>query len=281
MMPMNLPQPNEPFAWTQAEGLPALVCRPLADVAPHLFTTRGWPPGAAAGAVDDATWGSVARGIGVDASHLVRARQVHGTKVIVAKEAGGDLGEADIILSKEPALAVAVQSADCVPILIADRRTGAVAAAHAGWRGLSVRVPGTTVAAMTREFGAQRKDLVAAIGPAIGACCYEVGRDVLDRFIRTGFTGDQIERWFLPRPAADARNPPMASVPKEPRAERWYFDAWASAREQLRMVGIPEAQIFTAELCTASHPGWLCSYRRDGAPAGRLAAVIRPRPHSA
>jgi hypothetical protein len=250
-----------------------LVCRPLAEIAPHFFTTRGWPPGQA-GAGDEA-WARVAESAGVPPSYLVRARQVHGTLVVAASEPGTEMTDGDVIVTKNPALALAVQSADCVPILIADRGTGAVAAVHAGWRGLSVRVPGATVAAMTREFGSQRKDLVAAIGPSIGACCYEVGRDVLDRFIKTGFTGDQIERWFARAPAADPRNPPMPSLPKEARADHWYFDGWASAREQLRMVGIPEGQIFAAELCTASHPESLCSYRRDGSPAGRLAAVIR------
>ena len=197
--------------------------------------------------------------------------------VVAANAFGEPMTDADIIVSNNPALALAVQSADCVPILIADRRTGAVAAAHAGWRGLSVRVPGTTVAAMTRQFGSQRKDLVAAIGPAIGACCYEVGRDVRDRFTRTGFTSDQIERWFLRRPIVDARNPPMSSLRAAMRPEHWYFDGWASAREQLQMVGVPEKQIFAAELCTASHPDSLCSYRRDGSPSGRLAAVIRAK----
>lgn len=247
----------------------------MAEVAAHFFTTRAWAPGQAG--ADDTAWEPVARAAGVAPRQLVRARQVHGMMAVVAKEGGEPTRDADIIVSNNPELALAVQSADCVPILIADRRTGAVAAAHAGWRGLSVRVPGAAVAAMTREFGSQRKDLVAAIGPAIGACCYEVGRDVLDRFIRTGFTRDQIERWFRANPVDDRRNPPLPSLRAEARPDHWYFDAWSSARDQLRMVGIPDGQIFAAELCTASHPETLCSYRRDGSPAGRLAAVIRTR----
>ena len=264
----------------QASGLPALVCRPLADIAPHFFTTRGWPLGSQApeaGADVRERWGDIAAAAGVDVAHLVRAHQVHGTMVLVAREPMGEMADADIIVSNSPELAVAVQSADCVPILIADRRTGAVAAAHAGWRGLSVRVPAAAVAALLREFGSRRTDLVAAIGPAIGACCYEVGADVRQRFVRTGFTGDQIERWFRERPGPSARNPSMPSLPVAPREDHWYFDGWASAREQLQAVGVPADQIFVAELCTASHPEWLCSYRRDGSPAGRLAGAIRAR----
>jgi purine-nucleoside/S-methyl-5'-thioadenosine phosphorylase / adenosine deaminase len=284
---MSRPQPNDPFAWVQAAGLPALVCRPLAEIAPHVFTTRGWPlgsctPETSAGA--DEQWREVAAAMDVDASHLVRVRQVHGTMVVVAREPAVEASDADIIVSSSSALALTVQSADCVPILVADRRTGAVAAAHAGWRGLSVRVPAATVAALAREFGSQRKDLVAAIGPAIGACCYEVGADVHQRFVRAGFTGDQLARWFLERPAPSARNPtvfpglpglPGPSRNTGPRADHWFFDAWASAREQLQAVGMSTEQIFVAELCTASHSEWFCSYRRDGAPAGRMAAAIR------
>jgi purine-nucleoside/S-methyl-5'-thioadenosine phosphorylase / adenosine deaminase len=278
---MNLSQRNDPFGWVQATGLPALVCGPLAEIAPHIFTTRGWPLGSQApetsGGVDE-RWRDIAAAMDVDASHLVRVRQVHGTTVVVAREPAAEASDADIIVSSSAELALAVQSADCVPILIADRRTGAVAAAHAGWRGLSARVPAATVAALGREFGSQRKDLVVAIGPAIGACCYEVGADVHQRFARTGFTGDQLERWFLKRPAPSARNPTVLSGPfrsADPRADHWYFDGWASAREQLQALGLSAEQIFVAELCTASHPEWFCSYRRDGSPAGRMAAAIR------
>jgi hypothetical protein len=234
--------------------------------------------GDASNQLTDARWTDVAAAMNVDAAHLARVRQVHGTMVVVARQAAAAGADADIIVSDNPDLALAVQAADCVPILIADRRTGAVAAAHAGWRGLSVRVPAAAVAALGREFGSQRKDLVAAVGPAIGACCYEVGTDVFQRFVRTGFTGDQIGRWFLSRPAPSARNAtvlPEASRNGGPRDDHWYFDAWASAREQLEAVGIPAGQIFVAELCTASHPEWLCSYRRDGSPAGRMAGAIR------
>jgi YfiH family protein len=260
----------------QAGALPALVCAPLAAVAPHLFTTRAWRLGTAADASDRPAWSEVAAAIGVAEESLVRARQVHGTAVIVAAAPMAPQ-DGDILLARNGGLAVAVQTADCVPILLADARIGAVAAVHAGWRGLSVRAPGAAVAALVRTFGCAKKDLLAAIGPAVSSCCYEVGPDVLERFMRMGFTGDQVERWFRPAPAPTARNPSMEGLPRPPRGDHWYFDAALSARDQLRMVGVPEDRTFSADLCTASHPDALCSYRRDGAPAGRLAAVIRPR----
>src|SRR5262249_2256482 len=137
----------------------------------------------------------------------------------------------------------------------------------------------TAVAALRRHFGSRPQDLIAAVGPSIGACCYEVGPDVVQRFQRAGFGGDRLGAWFLDGPAQLPGNPSMPGL--TPRADHWFFEGWAASRDQLIGAGVPVAQIFVAELCTASHPATLCSYRRDGAPAGRLAGAIRrrlPRP---
>jgi YfiH family protein len=144
-------------------------------------------------------------------------------------------------------------------LLLADRRTGAVAAAHAGWRGLAARVPDAAVHALAQAFGSRPGDLVAAIGPSISAPRYEVGEDVRERFQHAGFSAQQISGWFAP---AD-------------RTGHWYFDGWASARDQLAASGIAPDQIHVAGLCTASWPEVFCSYRRDGKAAGRIAAAIR------
>jgi YfiH family protein len=144
---------------------------------------------------------------------------------------------------------------------MADRRTGAVAAAHAGWRGLAARVPEVAVQALAREFGSRPADLVAAIGPSISAARYEVGEDVRRHFAASGCSADQLARWFA---AGD-------------RPSHWYFDGWRSARDLLEAAGVPAAQIHAAQLCTASHPDALCSYRRDGTRAGRMAGAIRSR----
>lgn len=211
----------------------------------------------------------------VDPSRLVRVRQVHGRSAAIAEDAGDSQAQADIIVSGDPTLALAVQTADCIPLLLADRRTGVVAAAHAGWRGLAARAPAAAVATLAREFGSRSADLIAAIGPAIGACCYEVGADVRERFAAAGCSGDQLARWFLTVPPRSVRN---ASIPEArgPRApDRWFFEVWATAREQLMEAGVRDDQIFVAGLCTASHPDVFCSYRRDGPSAGRTAGAIR------
>jgi purine-nucleoside/S-methyl-5'-thioadenosine phosphorylase / adenosine deaminase len=190
------------------------------------------------------------------------------------------LPDADIIVSNDPSTAIAIQSADCVPLLIADRRTGAVAAAHAGWRGLAIGVPRAAVEALVSDFGSRTVDLVVAAGPSIGACCYEVGSAVLDRFERAGWPPSAIGRWFFDRPRATVRNPSMAGLPAEPRPDHWYFDSGRATLDQLEAAGVPADQMFAAELCTGSHPAVLCSYRRDGVGAGRIAAAIRARGRS-
>src|SRR4051794_30758470 len=177
---MILPPVPAPFAWQSTSAGPALVCRALEPFAPHFFTTRAWTLGASR--VDGsapAAWEQVAAQLG--ARHgLGRLHQIHGNRAVRATSPTGLLPQADILVTDEAELGVAVQAADCVPLLLADRRTGAVAAAHAGWRGMAARVPRAAVDAMRREFATRPEDLVAALGPSIGACCYEVGGEVYD-----------------------------------------------------------------------------------------------------
>jgi YfiH family protein len=271
-----LPAPGEAFRWINVAGVPALICPPLSQVADHLFTTRRWRLGTSP--ADDESWAEVAGAIGVDRSRLIRVNQVHGAAVFVARDAGAGRSAADVLVTRAPDLAIAVQAADCVPLLLADRRTGAVAAVHAGWRGLAARAPLAAVSALESE---SPNDLLAAVGPAIGACCYEVGLDVRECFLQAGFAAGEIAAWFLRAPRPSARNASMAPARATVRPDRWFFDPWMAARGQLIAAGVPAGQVFVAELCTASHPAAFCSYRRDGSRAGRIAGAIRsgpPRP---
>ncbi len=258
------PQPSGGFEWVQGAGGLALVCRALQPYAGHLFTTRAWALGSRAQARDE-DWQAVAAALDVEPARLARMHQVHGAAVVVRRagdtprSAGDPLPDADILISDDPSLALAIQTADCVPLLIADRVSGAVAAAHAGWRGLAAGVPGVAVAALARELGSTPADLIAAIGPSISAERYEVGEDVRARFLAGGFSAGEIARWF--RPGA--------------RPGHWLFDGWQAASDQLASAGLDAAQIHSSGLCTATYPDLFCSYRRDGAGAGRIAAAVR------
>lgn len=121
---------------------------------------------------------------------LVTMRQVHGNTVAtvalgsspLATPEGKAVLEADGLITNEPGLLLGVQTADCVPVLLADTRLHAVAAIHAGWRSTVARIAEHGVAAMEREFGSRPQDIIAAIGPAIRACCFAVGEEVREKF---------------------------------------------------------------------------------------------------
>ena len=181
--------------------------------------------------------------VDVDSRHLARVRQIHGARAVVAQP--GARPDADIVVSRDAGLALAIQSADCVPLLIADARTGAVAAAHAGWRGLAARVPAIAVQTLASEFGSRPADLVAAAGPSIGACCYEVGGDVRARFEAEGFGREELGRarregWYsedLMKQIAEAGHIHFDAVPEKWRrvfvtahdvSPEWHRCSWCA-----------------------------------------------------
>ena len=258
---MTLPAVPEPFHWIDAPWGHALRCRALDGVAPHLFSTRQLELSSAAHAS--------ALTAAVGAERLVQVNQVHGRACVVVRAgeppAAGERPDADIIVANAPETAVAVRAADCVPILIADRTTGAVAAVHAGWRGTCAGAAAAAVRTLGAEFGSQPADLVAAIGPSIGVCCYEVGPELVDAFAAAGHARHLIDRWFTSTPPARgsrARNPLR-------------LDVAGANGDQLVLAGVPEAQVHLSGLCTAMHLDVLTSYRAEREKAGRLVAVIR------
>jgi YfiH family protein len=266
---VNLPVAASAFRWTSESWGPALRCEPLEAVAPHLFTTRQLqlsPAGQSA-----AGWAALARALDTVPEQMRRVKQVHGTRVVVATAGTptATLEEADALVSIDAGVAIAVIAADCVPLLMADRVTGAVAAVHAGWRGTAARVSGNALAAMAAEFGTRPGDVVAAIGPAIGACCYEVGTELVDAFAAAGHERYLIDRWFLARPPG--RGEPRSAAPK------LRLDVAGANRDQLVLAGVPGAQIHLAGICTAMHLEVLTSYRAEQGSAVRLAGAIRSR----
>ena len=122
---------------------------------------------------------------GDPATPLVTLRQIHSTALVIAgpdDAARPQPRKGDGLMTDEPGLLLAIQTADCIPVLVADRKRRVVAAFHAGWRGTVKRIVEAGVGRMRLEFGCRPEDLVAAIGPGIGACCYAVGEEVLSSF---------------------------------------------------------------------------------------------------
>jgi YfiH family protein len=218
-------------------------------------------------------WDLVARAVGARAVQTLT--QVHGRNVFAIRKGRGVRGEgrpeADVLVSDDPDIAVAVRAADCVPLLIGDRRTGAVAAVHAGWRGTAAGAASAAVDALAREFRARPADLIAAIGPSIGPCCYEVGTELVDAFAAAGHPRHLIDRWFIaPPPRRGAR--PVLSGAERPKLR---LDAWAANRDQLMLSGLDEQNIHACGLCTASHIELFPSYRIEKDRAGRIAGLIK------
>lgn len=209
----------------------------------------------------------VEHGFGVrgaaDPPGLVRPVQVHGASVVTLEERPrGALGEADAVVSSAAGVPIGVSTADCVPILVADRRGRAVAAIHAGWRGLARGVVPAGVEALCQLAGTTG-ELVAVIGPHIGPCCYEVDAPVLEALAQR-FSG------ILERALAPAR---------EGHA---MLDLGSLVRSDLAAAGVaPAAAGAVLGACTCCDPVRFHSYRRDGPGCGRLHHFIAVRSHEA
>jgi purine-nucleoside/S-methyl-5'-thioadenosine phosphorylase / adenosine deaminase len=247
------------FRWTHEAWGAGLRCVPLEPLASHVFTTRQLE----LSSPDDERRLSAA----VGADRVAMLTQVHGTEVVSVRpgECPGRSQAGDALISSQTVVAVAVRVADCVPLLMADRVTGAVAAVHAGWRGTAAGVSRAAVDALGREYGSRPSDLVVAIGPSIGSCCYEVGPELVDAFAAAGHERYLIDRWFiaLPPPRGSREQPPLR------------LDVAGANRDQLILAGVQEGHIHMSGLCTAMHLDVLTSFRAERSQAGRIAAAIR------
>lgn len=264
------------FEWIRAPWGPTLRCRPLQAHADHGFTTR--QPALPAGGLSPGDgWHRVALAFGIPARSVVRLHQVHGTHTVIVRHderLPEAWGTGDASATDHPGVALSVKVADCVPILLADARTGAVAAAHAGWRGTAAGVAGAVVQAMASAFGSRPADLVAAIGPSIGPCCYRVGEDVRAIFAAGGRWGVGMGRWFTPDPKGTPRHGVPGGPP--PDGALWLFlDTWAANADQLSAAGVPVSAVHVCRLCTSCHREVFHSYRVEGTNAGRMIGVIR------
>ena len=188
----------------------------------------------------------------------------------------------DALLTNEPGILLGVRAADCMPVLLADPRQHAVAAIHAGWRGALARFIEKTAGELRRTFGSKPEDLVAAIGPSIRACCYEVGSERVDAFCGSFPTSEkffpQASPWLSQNPATPVvpwllKKPPGHSPPRAA-----HLDLVAVALDQLERSGVKPSRIHVADFCTACRADLFFSYRREGERAGRMMAIIGIRP---
>ncbi|HEV2495671.1 MAG TPA: peptidoglycan editing factor PgeF [Terriglobia bacterium] len=191
-----------------------------------------------------------------------------------------DFCAGDALLTREPRILLSVRTADCLPILIVDPKRRVVAAVHAGWRGALERIIEKSVGEMRRTFDSRPQDLLAAIGPGIRVCCYEIGPEVVDAFRGRFADSDGFFRTPPPDDAARARAERYPTLSAHPpghgpdHAPAAHLDLVAVARRQLIAAGMQPSKIQVADFCTACRTDLFYSFRKEGARAGRTMAVV-------
>jgi polyphenol oxidase len=201
--------------------------------------------------------------------------QFHSDSILQLETAPRQPCRGDALMTDSPGLLLAIQTADCVPILLVDPNKRAVAAVHAGWRGTLQRILTKAIGRMSMQFGSAPEDLLAAIGPAIGQCCYEVGTEVAAAF-SAKFTN--AAEWFDDLRTGDEPNPlqwlNMMPPGHQPPPGKVLLDLRKANRAQLLEAGVRDESIFVSDLCTGCSRNLLFSYRKEGAQTGRQMAVI-------
>lgn len=206
---------------------------------------------------------------------LVPLKQFHSDVICDFSSAPSAVCSADASISNSPSLLLGIQTADCVPVLLVDPSNRAVAAVHAGWRGTVERIVEKTIGRMGMQFGTRPSDLLAALGPAIGGCCYEVGTEVAAAF-HSQFA--QASQWFDELRTGDEPNPLqwLNQFPPghQPPPKDVRLDLRKANQAQLITAGVSAQNIFVSDLCTACRSDLLFSYRKDGSESGRMMAAI-------
>jgi YfiH family protein len=193
--------------------------------------------------------------IGLDASRLVSPLQVHGDsiRIVGPKDRGKGayerltaVQETDALMTNEPHLPIAILTADCLPVFMADTNKRAICLVHAGWKGVHKKIVVKAIRQMVATFQTALSDLTVVLGPALRPCCYEVGRAFTNLF-------------------------PEATVL---RGDRFYFDMAAAVAGQLLKCGVTNSQVYDTHLCTSCLNQEFFSYRREGEDAGRSMSVL-------
>lgn len=214
---------------------------------------------------------------------MAMLRQIHSSALRISSPAaelipGKTLGKGDGLMTDEPGVLLAIQTADCIPVLVADLRCQAVAAFHAGWRGTVKRIVENGIGSMRMEFGSRPEDLVAAIGPGNLVCCYEVGEDVLSEF------QSQFSYWAELFREVYASDPVKTKYPllfmtrrapgHSPTGPSLHVDLVEANRRQLLAAGLRPDAIQVVGACTHCHPGLFFSHRGSKGQCGRMLSII-------
>jgi len=202
------------------------------------------------------------REAGFKKEDLVFSDQVHGNKYAILRQEdrgkgvtkASDIVGIDALITNEKNVALSIFTADCVPVFLLDAQKGAIGLCHAGWRGIINEIVPLTIEAMSKNFGSSPRGMLGALGPSIGPCCFNVGREVAEKFENafSGADGIVIER-----------------------EENLRVNLWEALKAQLMSSGLLEENIIISGLCTCCHSEKFYSYRRDGAKTGRMVSILQ------
>jgi YfiH family protein len=208
---------------------------------------------------------------------LITLRQIHSDIIHCVDSPSLSQLAGDGLITAIPGLLLGIQTADCVPIILADPKDRAIGVFHAGWRGTIKRIVEKGVGEMRRHFGSSPHNLKAAIGPCIHGCCYEVGEEVRAKFeSQFAYAAKLFREVEEPDPVREkypmlfltARAPGHSILPK-----KIFLDLVEANRQQLLAVGVPAKSIQASPLCTSCHTDLLFSYRAEKGKTGRMMAV--------
>lgn len=184
-------------------------------------------------------------------NQLILPHQTHGTRIVEINRTNlaASLEDTDGVITALPNVCIGVSTADCVPLLMHDTQTGAIAAIHAGWRGTVANISVLALGAMHDAFGTLLKDVQCIIGPSIGPQAFEVGDEVYEAFSEAGFPMEHISRRM---------------------EKKWHINLWQANAHQLISAGLQPNAIQTAAICTYTHYDRFFSARRLGIRSGRI-----------
>jgi hypothetical protein len=216
------------------------------------------------------------------ATPLVALRQIHSNLVVLADASLEQPRKADGLMTDEPGLLIGIQTADCIPILVADRKRRVVAAFHAGWRGTVKRIVESGIGRMRLAFGSRPEDLTAAIGPGIGPCCYAVGEEVLSSFESQFAYARELFREVYDSDPIRTRYPMLFLTQRAPGhsdiGPSLHLNLAEANRRQLLAAGLKPRAIHFVGGCTSCRPELFFSHRASEGRTGRMMSVIGIRP---
>jgi YfiH family protein len=215
---------------------------------------------------------------------LVTLRQIHSSLILqvgVEDVRGNEMPavlKGDGLMTGEPGVLLGIQTADCIPVLLADRKNRAVAAFHAGWRGTLARIVENGVGRMRLEFGSRPEHLIASIGPGIGQCCYAVGEEVQQQFESQFVYAPELFREVYDSGPIREKYPMLFLTARAPGhsaiGPAMHLDLAEANRRQLLAAGLKKAAIYMTGQCTGCHPDRFFSHRMEQGFTGRMMSVI-------